>query len=133
MEKSIMVATRLTPHDDFQTYPRVNPSIPSKEVLKELFTLLIKRSDWNTLLDMGFSYGDLLFIKNLPFVKKSGSLFSDWCYIDTFEEEDIEKRVDKLILTLKEGKYLAVFSRRLLKEGYSLITSNDDWSGIEND
>jgi len=28
---------------------------------------------------------------------------------------------------------LAVLKRRLLKEGYSLITSNDDWSGIESD
>lgn len=59
----------------------VSVQIPPLRTLRELILVLIEGSDWYELLDRGYSYGQLLFMKNMPLVEQSGSLNSDWCLL----------------------------------------------------
>lgn len=75
-----MVATRLNAYDD-PNQDEVSVQIPPLRTLRELILVLIEGSDWYELLDRGYSYGQLLFMKNMPLVEQSGSLNSDWCLL----------------------------------------------------
>jgi hypothetical protein len=110
----------------------INMSVPSLETFKALVIKLLEHTNWEKLQEEGFDSKELLFMKWLPMVESSGSMFSSSCHIrvkgSVIEDMTQEEQVEFIINFLKEDKnYLAYLEERLKEYNQELETNNNDW------